>query len=218
MLIAGKAQTGKTTEAINIIWNKRRSFHRIIVLCPTWYIQKTFDPIRSLVKESDIYIKPNENVLRLIVVDIEKNAHTCKRAGLPPMPTLILIDDMAGSTFLHGNRKGVFANLSIQTTHWNLSIIVISQQSTSVDPNFRDNVEHSLVYYSEREDDYSWLKRAFNSSVLGDSNFREVVKFGWSGGQGLKEYGKHFLYIKACNREPTKFFIDWDEEIVLNKD
>jgi hypothetical protein len=217
MLIAGKAQTGKTTEAVHLIMNKQKSWLRIIVLCPTWYIQKTFDPIRKFVKDCDVYTKPTDNVLRCIIVDLESKAHTCKQAGLCPMPTLILIDDMAGSSLLHGNRKGTFANLSIQTTHWNLSIIVISQQSTSVDPNFRDNTEHTLVFYSEREDDYTWMKKAFNSSVLGETNFKEIVKFAWSGGGGLKEYGKHFLYIKACNREPTRFFIDWCEEIALNK-
>jgi hypothetical protein len=120
---------GKTTWAVKLILNHYRpQVDRIIMCCPTFH-QRLFDPIRHLVAPKDVYT----DVTKEVFVKISRELDMLTKRGLSTR-TLIYVDDCAGTKAIHGNGTGPFAHLSIQTSHWNVSMIVVTQQPSRVDP------------------------------------------------------------------------------------
>lgn len=207
---------GKTTAVVDLI-NKhlRNKVVRSIALCPTFIIQKTFDPVRDMFQKRDIHTNPTQQTLKMLLKDIVSTAHASAKKGLPPPPTLVFIDDLAGSSLIHTNRKGAFANFSVQVPHWNVIAIVLTQQPTSVDPNFRDNCENVLSFYSEREEDFNYLKKNHGRVLKCDYNFADVVNFAWTDGGQEEEVGQHFLFVHSPPRAKTEYFVDWKCRIII---
>jgi len=195
---------GKTTLLVDIIKSYyKKLVTRILVVCPTFDVQDTFDPIRRMVPPFNWFKGDDENTFADIFDIIRFN----------PEPTLIVVDDMSGTKAIHGNRKGHFANLAIAVTHWNTSLFVITHQPTSVSPNMRDNTENIIIFPSEGEDDVKWLKRAYTTIAMNKKLMEEMIALAWRGINTDTEWGKHFLFIHAAPREPSRFFIDFDYEI-----
>jgi hypothetical protein len=214
VLITGKSQTGKTTEAVDLIKTQfAKQTDIFIAICPTFRFQKTYDPIRHLVRDACIYTDMGKDIMERVYKHIKELITKSHENKLPPPRICLIIDDCAGTGLIHGNRRGTFSNLSVQSTWWNLSIIAITQQPSSIDPNFRDNAEHILVFPSEREDDLTWLKKSYNGAKK-NTNFVELVEHAWRGGRNdEKEWGQHFLYILSIARSHSIFFIDFNVRI-----
>jgi Poxvirus A32 protein len=218
LLIVGSAQSGKTSCLVNIIKTYYApQVNRAIICCPTFPRQRTYDPIRSLFKKEDVYTKVNNKTLQLIMDKLEHNLNRAEQTGTASEKVLIIIDDMAGNSVIHGKRQGPFASLACQTTHWNMSLFVISQQPTCCDPNFRDNAENILCFPDKGETSYIWLKAAYTSLDMDKHDMRKIILTAWRGGRvDNEERGKHFLYIHAEPRGGTRFFIDFTKEIKIN--
>jgi hypothetical protein len=61
-----------------------------------------------------------------------------------------------------------------------------------------------------------WLLREYKTLHMDSDSMREVVETAWLGGRtDDSEEGEHFLYIQAVPRKPTKFYIDFEREIVV---
>ena len=185
-------------------------------LVPSFYVQSTFDPIRHLFRRRNVFTEPDQKSLEFIVKSIKDIANLCAKKGIASPKTTILIDDLAGNSIIHGNRRGVFSNFVTQFRHYNVSIIVISQQPKSVDPNFRDNVCDTIVFPTEREEDVNWMKGAYNSSILRNkASVDSIISSAWRGLKvGNDEVGEHFLYIHSQQRGVSRFFVDFNSEIV----
>lgn len=122
---------GKTTYAVNLILNNYRAqVDRIIMCCPTWH-QPLFDPIRHLVHIRDVYTDVSKETFAKIARELERDTRLGKAKRV-----LLYVDDCAGTKAIHGNGVGPFAHLAIQTPHWNVSMIVVSQQPSRVDPRY----------------------------------------------------------------------------------
>lgn len=215
LFIVGSAQTGKTTFMVDLIKNYFASqVNRIIACGPTFNSQKTYDPIRQVVKKEDIYSKLNNKSLQMLIDRLEASYLKARTLGTEPEKVLVFIDDLAGNSVIHGKRQGPFAQLATQVTHWNFSLFVISQQPTCTDPNFRDNAENIVVFRDKGEGTYKWLKCAYTALDQDKELVKRVILTAWQGGLGSnKELGKHFLFIHAEPRGGTRFFIDFDQEI-----
>lgn len=162
-LITGRSQMGKTTWAVKLILDQYRlQVDRIFMLCPTWK-QKTFDPIRHLVLERDVYTEVTKETFSRLSRELE----VLSRRPNPPR-VLVYVDDCAGTKAIHGNGTGPFAHLAIQTPHWNCSMIVVSQQPSRVDPSFRNNCENIAVFPSEGKLEVKWLKENYQSILMED--------------------------------------------------
>jgi hypothetical protein len=147
-----------------------------------------------------------------MVAEIKSFAKVCKNMGYKIPHSVVLMDDLAGDSIIHQNRRGTFANFAIQTPHWNISVILITQQPSSVDPNYRDNAEHVIIYPSERADDYMWLRKTYGGYK--QKGLRDIITFAWHGGKEEDdEWGLHFLYVQAVPRKKTNFYIDFDQKI-----
>lgn len=219
LLVTGKSGCGKTTTVVEAIKRKiAKQVHRIIMICPTFKSQKTFDPIRHLVNERDIITNPSKDTISLLLKRIEISQNRRFEKDEPREKILIVIDDLAGSKFIHGNRFGPFSMLSVQTRHWDMSMIVITQQPTCVDPNFRNNAEAIISFPSDGENDEKWLKVSYNSAIMAPGVMRMVLTKAWSGDKGdYSEWCKHFLFIFNPHREHAQFFVDFDTRIIVHE-
>lgn len=213
-LVCGKSRGGKTTEAMDIIVNHlipNEGIEQIYVLCPSYHEQKTYAPLKKYVNNKNVHTDATDKSLKAIVLSIQQIKAACTKRSIASPKILIVIDDMAGSNLLHSNRKGVFASLAVQCTHWNTSIMVISQQPTCVDPNFRDNAENTLSFPSTRWGDIDWLQKANQQIISSGLNIKDMVISAWLGGRAdQEELGQHFLFIHIPIRKKTLYFIDFE--------
>jgi len=221
LFVVGRAQSGKTTWVVDHICKRfYKQIDRIIIICPTFLVQKTFAPMRdekrinSMIDPTDVYTEVTESTFKKVKNDIELKIKKANEVGGKTTRILILVDDLAGNSVIHNNRKGCFANFAVQTTHWNVSLFVISQQPFCVDPNFRNNCEGIIVFPSEGIDDLTWLKRAYQSLAMNQIQMKEILLLAWKGGKNdNSEWGRHFLFINSQPRRHTRFFIDFKKEI-----
>lgn len=187
-----------------------------MIMCPSWYTQKTFDPIRHLVDDKDVWTNGNKVDFTLIHNLIKSIQMRRKKQGQKAKRFLILVDDMAGTPAIHGNRISPFAHLSVQTPHLDASMIVITQQPTNVSPAFRDNAENIVVFPSEGELEIEWLKRCYQSLIMEEGMMKKIILKAWRGGKNNNdEWGQHFLFIQALPRKHSRFWIDFKKEIKI---
>lgn len=220
LFVVGRAQMGKTTEAVRVIQKRFGDMDRYIVICPSFDTQRTFDPIRHLFKPNDIHMNPKEGKFKEIEREI-KNFNTffrdaqLKKGITKPRRarTLLLIDDMTGKNLIQGNGRGNFSNFACQITHLDCSLMVIAHSPKSVDLNFRRNAENFLVFPSESKDSLDWIVDNFNSPVLGKHrDVKDMILQTWKGRDG--KIGEHFLFIHSQPRKLSRFFSDFDHEVV----
>jgi hypothetical protein len=215
LFVCGRAQMGKTTALVQVILKNFMHMDRYIVICPSFRSQETYSAIRHKFHEKDIHENPKPSKFKEIMDELFNFRAFAKSKGINPK-TLILIDDMAGKSIIHGNGKGAFANFATQVTHLNASCIVASQMPKTVDPNFRSNAENFMVFPSESEREMKWLNESFNSTIIYDkTDFREKVKQAWRGRDG--NIGEHFLFIHSAPRKLSRFFSDFDYEVGVER-
>jgi hypothetical protein len=91
------------------------------------------------------------------------------------------VDDCAGTKAIHGNGMGPFANLAIQTPHWNVSMVVVTQQPARVDPSFRNNAETIIVFPAEGKQEVDWVKDIRKSLLMKEGRMEEMILEAWKG-------------------------------------
>ena len=94
---------------------------RILILCPTYQTQTTFDPIRKLVYARDVWDGKGKKDIQEMEQIMDTTQKRRIKEGLKKTRFLVIVDDMAGTTALHGNRISPFGHLSIQTPHLSCS-------------------------------------------------------------------------------------------------
>ncbi len=218
LFVVGRAQMGKTTLTVKVIQERFANMDRYIVLCPSFRSQATYEPIRDWFKDGDIYENAKGDTFNKIFKDIQAFNKFALDRKQPKPKTLILMDDMAGTNVIHSNGKGAFPTFAAQVTHWNCSLVVLSQDPKRTDPLFRKNAENLIAFPSEAKYDMEWLESSFNSSIFAQHHdFKQIVYQAWSAGKGDSEVGKHFLFIHSAPRTLSRFFSDFDKEIVSKK-
>jgi hypothetical protein len=93
-----------------------------------------------LVLPNDVYVDINKNTFDRIFRELKLQ----KERGVKQR-VLIYVDDCAGTKAIHGNGMGAFANLSIQTPHWDVSMVVVTQQPNRVDPRYAKKGEQAGI-------------------------------------------------------------------------
>lgn len=152
----------------------------------------------------------------MVFDSIKSKALSDMKKGLNMQPVLIFIDDCSGTQSVQTRRMGSFAHLAVQTTHWNASIVLITQQASSVDPNFRNNAENIIVFYAQGKRELNWLNNEYRTLRMAPDTMQRVMETAWTGGtMDPRENGKHFLFIRALPREPTRFYINFERQITF---
>ena len=149
MLIAGPTLSGKTRYLLNMIESDYKNhFDFIVLVCPTFSWNKTYQEWRYINDEDVIPIEcDHDNVDKLlhIISEIYKGTNT-----------LITLDDCACSKAVK-NRTGELVRLAFSARHYGISIIVITQQITSIAKPYRENISKLTTFYNANRSDMKFV-------------------------------------------------------------
>lgn len=219
ILITGPCGAGKTSVAIKIMETMASEYKRLIVISPTYLTQRCFRKMDDLIKDPrrDIFPDATKNIFIMIGKQIQRQHDYCEQNGLPSIPTLIFIDDNTSNNAIHGGRMGSLGNLTVTCRHYNASLLCISHQGKAITPGFRNNVTGLIAFPTTNRVETDFISTEFGNMLWTQEQFRRVVIHCWKGGKvNMSEWGKHFIFVLLQPREPTRYFIDFSEEILYD--
>lgn len=186
---------------------------RFIIVCPTFQVQSCFRFLDNKVNSKrDVFTEPDDTTFKNILKQLLKTRERCIEKNLPMVKTLLFVDDMAGTKYIHGGRTSAFGNLCIQSPHLSTTILCISQQPTAITPSFRDNVNAVMAFPSRKIADVEYLEGEFGGEVGSKLKIRSIIEKAWNYDD---EYGQHFLFVYSPPRSKSRFFIDFNKEIII---
>jgi hypothetical protein len=172
-----------------------------------------------VLRKKDVYSNPTSASFDEIKDDIKTVNDHCVKEGRPKVRTLIFVDDLSGLHVLHGGIYGSFPHFCNSARHAGTSLIVITQQPTSVTPAFRNNANCVIAFPTNRDEDIKWLIREYKMFNMDAKRMRALVIKAWRGmdhnGDEDDEtnIGKHFLFIIYDPRKCTKYYSDFDYSV-----
>ena len=207
IFITGRSGSGKTTLAVKIMTDYLLSrVHRFIVICPSFFTQKTFSNIVQFAAPEDIYIeRPTEATFEKIRADIQKDLEET-----PETRFLLFIDDVSSDFSTNIGRKGAFASLSTEAPHINLSILCLFQQAKTCSAAFRNNADNIIMFPPADRAALDVFRDEFNPYVYDKQKAKEfetIVTEIWDQGD--------FIFIHRPARMQVISFKNFDSEIRL---
>jgi len=137
-LIVGPTNSGKSRFVVDQIYGTFRfKFDYIVLICPTFAHNKTYDRIGEN--------GPRMNVIMCEQHDVEKWLKLV-RWLFEDVNTLIILDDCAASKDVKG-RTGELVNLAFSARHMGISVWVLTQKMTGITASFRENVAAIVLFY-----------------------------------------------------------------------
>jgi hypothetical protein len=158
MIIVGPCRSGKGVFLMNILLNKnlgyKEYFDKIIYISPTLPSDKTG---KILYKDDDI-IKMTDDlehlneILKIIVEDQKKSEESL----------LVVIDDCLG---LLGSNSGYFSNLCSKYRHYNMSLIVTTQNFRSIPLICRNNASSYVLFKSHNKKEIEKIDEELSNMI-----------------------------------------------------
>ena len=143
MLVTGITNCGKTHYILDLLETVYKDyFDYIILFCPTYEFNKTYD--RQIVKNNKKFIVLNPKVVKnnldnclKIATDIYKGKNT-----------LFIIDDCAN---LHDSkvRETELCFLAFSGRHFGITTWVLNQKYNSIVKDFRENIRFLVLFYNK---------------------------------------------------------------------
>ena len=148
-LIIGKRRSGKTfvTEYLVEQLYRKHKFTSIYLFSSTSNVQTNF----KFIPDDNKYDFLNEGKLQEIYQKGLKDHQEHNELGKPETNTCVIIDDMISSV---GSNKGslwssdIVNKMAISGRHSYTSIFILTQNSTSVNPMFRKNLDALITFRS----------------------------------------------------------------------
>lgn len=218
IFVTGRSGGGKTTTVVDLIHRVlRQQVDRVVICCPTWDTQSTFNIIRDMVKPTrdiiDFDPRDGSDPFKKFYKSLVKQRDAASAKGETALRTLLLVDDMAGERMQH-ERMGYLARLSVQYRHLNLSIIVISQQPKLTCNAFRQNINAAICFPPSSTNGSAWVHEELNLNLVPKRHFEYMINTAWRGGRNdREEIGSHFLFVLILKRKPARYFIDYSREL-----
>lgn len=190
LLVSGSSGKGKTTLIKKIVLNYfTKQVDEIIIISPTansQFREPGFD-------EAEKIDNVEEGIGKITsMIEIRKRGDDSLKTR-----TLVIIDDAAGDKATNNRRKGDFAQLSVMTNHFNISVFGLFQQAKTCDANFRDNVNGVIMFATTRLEDMDILYKEYNPSIyLKKMVFFSLMDELW----GPKQTNFCFIHKPARNR------------------
>ena len=145
MIIVGMTCSGKTHFLLNFLEREYKNyFDHIFLICPTYQWNKTYENWKYDKDEDFIVIPCDQNEVEKyleIVVAFAKGSKS-----------LIILDDCASGKDVKG-RTSELVKLGFSARHYNLSVVVITQQLTSIAKPFRENISKLVTFYNPNKKD-----------------------------------------------------------------
>jgi hypothetical protein len=133
--------SGKTTLITELLKNpettlKKQFKKNIFVFMPTSFSDKSYE---GLVKDDNIFDKYDESIIK----DIVKESKELIESKGKKHPVLMIFDDAILET--DNNRRGLMSLLFTKGRHYNISLIVTTQQAKLALPTLRLNASHNFI-------------------------------------------------------------------------
>ena len=145
MIIVGMTCCGKTQFLLNFLEREFKNyFDHIFLICPTFQWNKTWGEWKFEKDEDFIAIPCDQDEVEKwmkIVVDFAKGSKS-----------LVILDDCASGKNVK-NRTSELVKLGFSARHFNLSVVVITQQLTSIAKPFRENISKLVTFYNPNKKD-----------------------------------------------------------------
>lgn len=206
IFVTGRSGTGKTTLSVKIIKKQLlKRVHRLFVICPSFYTQKTFSKITRFADEDDVFDRADDDIFEKIRSEIDKDL-----IENPDKMFLLFIDDVSSDYATNKGRKGAFASLSTEAPHINLSILALFQQAKSCSAAFRNNTDNIIMFAPADKDAIKCFQEEFNPFLYDKEKAKEYEKIAadiWDRG--------HFLFIHRPARHKVMSFEDFNKPIIL---
>ena len=138
-LIVGPTNSGKTQFLVNQLRGQfKGKFDYIVLICPTFACNRTLYRFAERDPRMDVIICEQHHVetwLKLVSFYFEGDN------------TLIVLDDCAASKDVKG-RTGELVKLGFSARHAGISVLVLTQQLSSIAKPFRENVAAIVLFYT----------------------------------------------------------------------
>ena len=167
MIIVGMTCCGKTHCLLNFLEREYKNyFDHIFLICPTFQWNKTYENWKYDEDEDFIAIPCDQDEVEKylkIVVDFSKGSKL-----------LIILDDVASGKDVK-NRCSELVKLGFSARHYNLSVVVITQQLTSIAKPFRENVSKLVTFYNPNKKDMKTILEEY-SGVNNRNELQKIMK------------------------------------------
>ena len=168
MLISGMTGCGKTHFVLDLLEKAfRNKFDYIIIICPTFLYNKTYN--RK-------FIHVDHDIISLVIDDHLKDALNIliDKYKDSKEQTLIIIDDCA-NLYDAKLEATALTKLAFHGRHINLSTWVITQKYNAIVKDFRENVEVLVLFYDK---DSASREAAFKENDIGinEDEKEEIIK------------------------------------------
>ena len=162
MIIVGMTACGKTQYLLEMLEEEYLGvFDYVVLVCPTFSWNKSYTEWLPS-KKDDCFVPidcEQEQVNKVLKIISALYAGTS---------TLIVLDDCASGTDVK-NRTSEFVRLAFSARHYGLSVIVITQQLTSIAKPFRENISKLVAFYNTNRKDMETLM----DDYIGDATKEE---------------------------------------------
>ena len=164
MIIVGMTCCGKTKFLLDFLEKEYMNcFETIFLICPTFEWNTTYEEWKYY-RDEDFYAIPCdqdevEKWLKYIVYYTKGSQ------------SLIILDDCASSKSVK-RRTSELVKLGFSARHYNLSVVVITQQLTSIAKPFRENISKLVTFYNPNKKDMKTIVEEY----LGNIDKKELEK------------------------------------------
>ena len=167
MIISGMTGCGKTQYLLKALEKEYKGmFDYIIIVCPTILWNKSYTNWLPFHKDNCIVpICCEQDDVNKVLEIIQKLYIGTK--------TLIILDDCASGNDIK-NRAGELVKLGFSARHYGLSVIVITQQFTSVAKPFRENISKLVTFYNTNSEDMDTLMKGYLRNI--NKNEKEKIE------------------------------------------
>ena len=145
MIISAPTCSGKTEYLLQLLSTVyKNKFEYIIIVCPTYYNNSTYE--RK-------YIYTDEDVI-IVIPDLDYIDETLQyiHETYKNTDSLIILDDCASSKDMK-SRTDELTKLGFSARHDKLSIWVLTQQYSSIAKPFRENIGMLILFYTPSKND-----------------------------------------------------------------
>ena len=170
MLLVGMTGSGKTQFLLDMIETEyNQVFDYIVIVCPTIEWNTTYTNWSHLNDHGVIKIPCSQEMINHVLSAVSLIFRGTN--------TLIVVDDCASSQAVK-QRVSELVRLAFSARHYNLSVIVLTQQLSSVAKPFRENISRLVTFYNPSRKDMKVITDDYLSGVPQEvvSNISKILR------------------------------------------
>ena len=157
MIIVGMTACGKTQFLLEFLEkNYFRCFEEIFLICPTFEWNTTWENWKYYHDEDFYAIACNQDKVEEYLKEIVDYTKGRK--------SLIILDDCASCKSVK-KRTSELVKLGFSARHFNISVVVITQQLTSIAKPFRENISKLVIFYNPNKKDMKIIMEEYLGNV-----------------------------------------------------